>query len=162
MEILKQSPLFNIIKSTQQNKAAIKREFKKLIQYYKDNPEAFLDCLYETKQIYDSKTYLTRAELATLTKIENMINQEIEMSPENLFKFTDNFLLDNYSKIFRQIKNTLTEGELSQNAVAVVYFYSVKEEGTDKITMSEGSNFCLEKIQFHSLEFVLQYQMLFN
>lgn len=108
------------IKFSRQNRATIKREFKKLVDYYMTHPEEAEYILTEMKEKNDGSDYYS-----------DLFRKQAERSLNDLrngtFKISEMYILDSNKKIYSQIKE-IPERELKKSPQVRIFFYSLLPE----------------------------------
>lgn len=162
-------PIADIIIFTQKNKNKIKKEFKKLSEFFLANPEAFYYSLETSKEYFENKEVLTDFEYASLEEINKMLQSSNPV--KEYFKFRKEFLIDDYSKIYSQISKQLTARDLLENPVIDIIFYSLNLNNkptspvgsvTESGFINTGSLLQMEVMRIESKEFISQYQTFYN
>lgn len=146
---------------SQENKEIIMDEFDKLYDYFAEHPEEFQKTLYYSKDLLEGKEYLTDAEEYSLEQIYKMMNSDDPVA--EYFSFKDEFLLDDMTKIFNQIKVNYTTESLRRNPTVEIYFYALKHDIPDyRDELHIESELCVEKITMDVYDFMHEYQTLCN
>lgn len=167
-ELVKLDPVTEIISFTQANKNVIKQEYKKLKNFYKLYPEAFLYTLNESKQKLESKQELTESDEMTLREVNKM--REDYENIDLYFAFQDDFLLENYQKIYIQLSK-LNRDYVKTASIVEVFFYSLDSrdhfaipigESYEDGTINTGSRLQMEILKVNPLNFIYLYQILLN
>ncbi|MEO6303755.1 MAG: hypothetical protein ABIP51_11355 [Bacteroidia bacterium] len=154
------TPIFDIIINTKQKEKVIKREFKKMVEFYKENPDAFLNNLLDSKDSLESKETLTPTEESALDEIYSILNSVLD--PEMYFSFSDEMLLNDFTKIYKQIKGKCRKEDITNNVEVGIYYYTIPEEINDDLKIYKDSNITVNSVSVKCLDFLLQYQMLYN
>lgn len=154
------TPLFEVILNSYKNKKIIKEEFKKMVDFYKENPLAFYDNLIASKENLESRNELTIPEKKTLDEINKLLNNVL--NPESYFIFGDDMLLDDFNKIYNQVKTICSIEDIRNNKPVEVYYYFLDENVSDEERIFPGSKISVNKMTINSLDFLLLYQMFYN
>lgn len=159
-----------IISTTQCIRKIIKKEYSKLSNFYKENPDILYSSLEETISNLDEKsktTELTDFEVMSLEEAMNILKEKRPI--EELFAFQDDFLLDSYEKIFRQItKKSLASLKKSTTVDIIYYGLTYKDENVgvgeyySDGTINTNSQISLKLLRVNHKEFLTKYQILCN
>lgn len=139
-----------IIKSSLRNKEEIKKEHKKLIDYYKNNPSIlFSDLKDAIEELKDDNYY------------SNLLKEGAEKGINdfgaNQFTFAENCLLDSLEKIKQQIDSTPSEIK-NKNQLLTLFFYDLLIEPD----VDNGSKIILHNTQIDWRDFFNSFYSIMN
>ena len=166
----KLNPVIEVIVATQMSINTIQKEHKKLSHFYKSNPDILYQSLNETKEmLYEKKenSFLTDFEQMTLDETNNLLNNQHKL--ENLFAFQSDYLIDSYTKVFRQIAKK--NRNLLKNSETVDLVYYALSEPTENVpigesysdgTLNTGSQISLKVLTVNHRYELVNYQILGN
>jgi hypothetical protein len=165
---IKFDTISEVVLFTQRNKAKIKKEHKKLKNFYKENPEAFFYSLKDTKQKLESKDSLTDFDKIELEEINKMLENYEDI--DSIFSFNNDYLLENFQKIYIQLSK-LDRDLVKNSSVIEVYFYSLTDKSITEVpvgeffddgTINSGSLLRMEVVKINPMTFIYLYQTLLN
>ena len=159
----KLSNIFELVSYSKKNEDLIREEFKKMVEYYKVNPDVFLDDLLNSKDYLESIEFKTESDNIALDELYDILDSVLD--PEKYFLFSEEMLLNDFSKIYKQIKKNLKSiNEIRDNAVIEVHYYTIVNDlfNKNKNKIAKNSSIAVEKISLKTMDFLLQYQMLYN
>jgi len=124
-----------VIIFSQQFAAEIRREADGLAKYYNNNRSGLIDSMLEIKSVDDQDDYYTNY-------FQDAAGKVIENIGNNKFSFKDEYLIDSYDKILKQI-NKIPIAHRLENPVVKVFFYDLLESPAEdtnlKIILSSMS-----------------------
>jgi hypothetical protein len=157
------SPIFKIILQSKRNERSIRREFKKMVDFYKENPDAFYENLIATKENLEnreSKGELSPGELNALKEIDNLLNSVLD--PDAYFLFGEELLVNDFTKIYKQMKMKCTIDQIRENVPVEIHYYTINSEIPEDDMICKDSKISVEKLKVNTIDFLFQYQMLYN
>ena len=148
------SPIFEVINFSQKRTEEIRFEYRKLVEYYKENP-------------YDLRLTMEQTINIALMELIRMIDEGIDA--EKYFTFGEEMLLDDFRKIYQQIRNKYPISYIQNNEEVEVLFYSIGQTPDTPVgellpsgQVNTGSKIMVDKMRLRAKDFLIQYQMLNN
>lgn len=154
--------LFKLIKSSQQKEKTIRREFAKMIDFFSNNEEDFIQILLNTKEILENtEGELNEADEKALERIFEILDSD-EINVKSYFNFIENLMLTDLKKIYKQIRDKEVPINIKENEICEIFYYDIDNLEEAIVDINIGSKISMKKIELNSLDFLLQYQMLNN
>lgn len=167
-EELKFDVLTEIILCTQLYEKVIRKEYKKMKDFYLNHPQIFFNSLNDTKKSLELKDELTEYDKLTLESINEITDNHKDINC--YFLFQEDYLLNSYQKIYSQMSK-LNREFVKKTSVIELIFYSLTEEQNENILIGEkdekrilntGSRLKFEILKINTKNFIYFYQSLLN
>lgn len=158
----KLSYILEIIKNSQKKEKIIRQEFSKMIEFFTNNEDDFINVLLNTKDMLEnSETELSDTEEKSLERIYKILDSE-ELNIKSYFNFLENLLLNDIKKIFLQIRDKEVPVNIKENEICEIFYYDIDNLKKEIVDVNVDSKISMKRIELSSLDFLLQYQMLNN
>lgn len=153
------TPVFEVILDSIRNRNEIKKAFDEMVDHFVENQDEFYDTLMQVKEAIESNPELTPGQIKALEDIERVFEEG--MPADVYFTFAEELLLDDFTKIYRQIRDKNPVDAIRENKTVSITFYSLIS-GPDETESVIHNKLGVKKMTLRAQDFVLQYQMLFN
>jgi hypothetical protein len=162
------SPIFEVVNFSQKSSDVIRDEYKKLVQYYKENPYDLRMTMEQTIEILENREARTKDEETALQELKQMLEDE-QLDAEKYFLFGEEMLLDDFRKIYKQIRDKYPISFVQNNEEVEIMFYSIGQAPDVPVgeilptgQINTGSKIIIDKMILKAKDFLVQYQMLHN
>lgn len=121
----KLSFILEIIKNSQKKEKTIRQEFSKMIEFFSNNEDDFINVLLNTKDILENSEFeLSDTEEKSLERIYKILDSQ-ELDIKSYFNFLENLLLNDIKKIFLQIRDKEVPVNIKENEICEIFYYDV-------------------------------------
>lgn len=163
--------LTEIIIFSQQNATEIKKEYHRLSAFYRKCPGLLREQLMETEDYLTNEKmirHLSEFEELSLKEINNIKQKSAPL--ESMFKFNNDFFIDDYRKIFVQIGKKGIPF-LKENKIVDIIYYGLSDKINEDVPLGEsfsngdlntGSLIVLKILRINHREIISKYQTLLN